>query len=352
MVTAAEAKRIVRDWVEEEASKTPGFQGAFLIGSINWRTEDEPMPPTSDVDVRIVVDIDDHELIAEQGLRQQIRSIQGVTLDFGFDPISRVGTPEQVLGNYTLACHFSVPNILSDPSGHLTKIQKAVEKHYAQRRWLTERVERARVHTLEVLHDLQMSDDVVGSVTPLFFAVMGMTQIPAVADLRNPTMRKCLVVFLELVERQRKRPLHESVLKFLGSDAMDRKAVERHHRDLVTVFDRAVEIAQSPSIGDFVNITARPVVIAGSWELIEDGFHREAMLWILSMRALCQATIEKDASDREKAQYAQRYKEFLVELGLASVEDSKKRAQYGERLLEEVMQVAEEIIETNPKVSE
>jgi hypothetical protein len=310
------------------------------------------MPPTSDVDVRIVVDIDDHKLIAEQGLRQQILSVRGITLDFGFDPIRQFGTAEQVLGSPFRACHFSVPNILSDPSGHLTRIQKAVEEHYAQRRWLTERVERAKAHTLEALHNLQTSDNATECAIPLSLAVMGMAQLPALADLRNPTMRKCLVVFLELLEYQEKRPLYESVLRFLGSEAMDRQDVERHHQDLTTTFDRAVEIVRSPSLGGFVDIAARPVAIAGSWELIKDGFHREAMFWIMIMRAICQATIETDASDRERAQYIQQYKEFLMELGLASVEDLKKRAQYGERLLEEVMRVAEEIIETNPKVSE
>ena len=350
MVTAGKARRIARDWVEQEASKTPGFQGAFLVGSINWRPDDELLPPTSDVDVRIVVDADDREQIAAQGLRQQIRSVQGVTLDLGFDPIQQFGTPEQVLGSPFRACHFSVPNVLSDPSGHLTKIQKTVEMHYAQRKWLTKRVEQAKIRITESLHSLQTSDDVTECAMPLFFAVMGIAQLPALADLRNPTMRKCLVVLLELLDRQEKRPLYESVLRFLGSDAMDRQEVERHHQDLTTTFDRAVELVRSTNLGGFIDIAARPVVIAGSWELVEGGFHREAMLWIMIMRAVCQSTIEADASGKERTLHRQRYKEFLAELGLASVEDSRKRAQYGERLLEEIMHVAEGIIETNPRV--
>ena len=165
-------------------------------------------------------------------------------------------------------------------------------------------------------------------------------------------MRKCLVVLLRVVERRGECSLHESVLEFLGSNLMDRKVVERHHQDLTTTFDRAIEIVRSPSIGDFVSIAARPVAIAGSWELIEDGFHREAMLWILGMRAVCQATIQQDASAEEEAQHVQAYQKFLVELGLRSVEDLRRRAEHGECLLQEVIRVAEEVMETNPEVVE
>jgi hypothetical protein len=234
----------------------------------------------------------------------------------------------------------------------LGEIQKAVEKHYAQKKWVTERVEQTRARTLKALQDLHSSDDVVTGVIPFFFAVMSMAQLPALADLGNPTMRKCLVVFRELVARQGQHPLHASLLRFLGSDAMSRQEVERHHHDLTATFDRALEIARSPSLGDFCSTAARPIAIDGAWELVEDGYHREAMLWIMCMRAVCQATIDKDAPDREKAQHTQRYKAFLAELGLGSAKDLQERAQYGERLLDEVMHVAEQIIDTNPDVSE
>ena len=154
------------------------------------------------------------------------------------------------------------------------------------------------------------------------------------------------------MEHQEKHPLYEAVLKFLGSDGMDRHDVEGYYHDLITTFDRAVEIARSPTIGDFVNAEARPIVIGGAWELIESGFHREAMFWILLMRTICQSTMDNDASGTEKEQSTRRYERLLAAQGLVSADDLTPRAQYGERLLEQVMRVAEEIIETNPSVSE
>jgi hypothetical protein len=58
MITVQEAKRIAQNWVEAKALTIPNFQGAFTIGSVNWKNEGSPFPPASDVDVRIVLDID------------------------------------------------------------------------------------------------------------------------------------------------------------------------------------------------------------------------------------------------------------------------------------------------------
>ena len=45
------AKDIARQWVIEEASKVPGFYGAYYAGSVNWLPDDAILPATSDLDV-------------------------------------------------------------------------------------------------------------------------------------------------------------------------------------------------------------------------------------------------------------------------------------------------------------
>jgi len=147
-----------------------------------------------------------------------------------------------------------------------------------------------------------------------------------------------------------KQALHESTLEFLGSQSMARDDVIRHLEDLSNTFDRAVEIVRSPSTGDYVNKAARPVVIDGSWEMVNDGFHREAMSWISVMRAIFQETILRDAPEEEQMQYVEQYQKLLAELGLHSEDDFQKRAEDGAQLLDEVMQVADQIVETNTKI--
>ena len=45
-----------RDWVQR--STIPGFRGAFLAGSAAHRAGGEELPPWSDVDVRLVLDME------------------------------------------------------------------------------------------------------------------------------------------------------------------------------------------------------------------------------------------------------------------------------------------------------
>ena len=83
---------------------------------------------------------------------------------------------------------------------------------------------------------------------------------------------------------------------------------------------------------------------------MNDGFHREAMIWISSMRTICQQTILQDAPANEQKKYAEQYEKLLAELGLRSEDDFQKRAEDGALLLEEMMQVAEQMVETNEKI--
>jgi hypothetical protein len=179
---------------------------------------------------------------------------------------------------------------------------------------------------------------------------MGIAQIPALAHLMNPTMKKCLVVFQKLMENHAKPALHQSLLQLFGSHSMDRKDVEMYLEELSITFDRAVEIIHSPSMGDYVNKAARPIVIDGAWEMVYDGFHREAMFWIAVMRAICHATIQQDAPEEGQISYTEPYMKLLAELGFHSENDFQKREEDGRRLFEAVMQVAMQIVETNEKI--
>jgi hypothetical protein len=186
----------------------------------------------------------------------------------------------------------------------------------------------------------------------LVFAFVGITQIPVHAVLKPPTGRKCSILFLDIMKNHGKQDLHESTLKFLGCQTMERVDVERHLEDLSNTFDRTIEIARSPSLGDKVNKATRPVVVEGAWEIINEGFHREAMSWISSIRAMCQQTILRDAPEEEQEKYVEQYQKLLADLGFYTENDFQKRAEDGKQLLEEVMKFAMQIVETNRKINQ
>jgi hypothetical protein len=297
----------------------------------------------------IIVDIEPNDPIFSGKLRQRNQVFKGITLETTSSSFQDFSTPEQVLANFAYASHFSATDFLSDPSGELSRIQVAVAAQFARKKWVIKRIEGARDFTLWSLKSMQSgvrSDRMLA----LVFAFVGITQIPIHADLRPPTGRRCGVILRDLLKDYGKQDVHESTLKFLGSRSMNRVDVERHLEDLSYTFDRVVEIAQSPSLGDKVNKATRPVVIEAAWEVINDGFHREAMSWILSIRAMCQQTILRDAPEDEQENYAEQYMKLLAELGLHSEDDFQKRAEDGALLLDEVMQVAMQIVETNEKI--
>ncbi len=49
-----QAKAVAQQWVIEEASTIPGFQGAYIAGSANWLPDDAVLRATSDLDINVV----------------------------------------------------------------------------------------------------------------------------------------------------------------------------------------------------------------------------------------------------------------------------------------------------------
>jgi len=343
-----EAKAIARKWVEEVGKQEPAFLGAFFAGSINWMPKDAPWPRTSDVDLFLLVDRE------VAGWSEQKKFLyNGVILEAVVFPLERFRTPEQVLVRID-AANLSIPSIISDPSGHLTKLQRAVAEGYSKREWVRKRCEKARQNVQsDYLEEMIRADTLCDQVLNLLWAVMEMAQIPALAHLRNPTVRKCLVVFGELLMAQGKRSLHESLLTLLGSVGMNQGQVESHLQECISAYDRAIEVISTPFWGDFdVNDQMRPIAVDGSWELIDSGYHREAVFWILSVHTVAQMAIQNDAPEGEKAQFMHRYERVLGELGMGSSADLQHRAELGRSILNDIMKVAEEIMASNSEIKD
>jgi hypothetical protein len=189
MITVREAKQIAKDWVEAEAPNIPNFRGAFLTGSILWKKDTDSFPPTSDVDLTFVVDINPDDPIFRGRLAQKNQSFKGIILETTASSFEKFRTPEQVLADFAYAGHFSVTNFLLDPSGKLSEIQKVITAQFAQKQWVVKRIEGARDFTLWSLNALQ-AGSIPDNILALVFTFVGVTQIPVHADLKPPTGRK------------------------------------------------------------------------------------------------------------------------------------------------------------------
>lgn len=340
-----EAKHLASQWVMEEASRLPGFYGAYFAGSTNWMHDDARLPATSDVDIKIVID-------DPQSPKESVKLLyRDVTLDISYVSSDRLQSPEAILGDYPSAPHFTTPNIIADPSGRLTETRAAVAQSYAKRDWVRKRCANARDRLLASLQWLQESKPLHDQA----FAWLYPTSIPPhillVADLRNPTVRRMFVASREVLAKYGHLSLHEAMLGILGSAGMSQDQV----RDLLTAcaeaFDNARRVMKTPFFGaSSISDDAGRLAIGGSRELIERGHHREAMLGIAITHTLCQKALVNDAPLELQQDMTEKYRRLLAELGICSFADLQRRTEQLKSLLPRILDVTDRIIAVNREI--
>ncbi len=134
---------------------------------------------------------------------------------------------------------------------------------------------------------------------------------------------------------------------------MSRERVEEHLGALTAVFDVAKAVIKTPFVwaADLSDI-ARPVVIDGSRELIEGGFHREAIFWMVVTYSRCQQVLARDAPERLQEQFSPAYRQLLGDLGISSFADLQQRSVQIKAWLPRVWTVAEAIMAANPEIED
>jgi hypothetical protein len=344
---AQEVRMIARQWVEEDASNTAGFVGAFFMGSTNFLPDNAEFSTTSDIDIKIILDAPNvPEVISKVAYR-------GLVLDTSYSSWEEVRSAEIVLANYYLACHLARPSIISDPFGRLRLIQPIVAHEYAKRKWVIRRSEHARDWLLTSLTWLDGAEPLHDQVFAWLYATSLPSHIVLVADLQNPTTRKALVASQGVLARYGHLSLHQSLLGLLGSAMMSREKAEALLVSCADAFDTAKMFVTTPFFGDTsVTDMARPMAIDGARELITAGFHREAVFWVAVIHTWCQKALYNDAPDIVRARYVSSYEHLLAELGISGPADLKVRVEQLRTAVPEVLEVAETIIAMNPAIED
>jgi hypothetical protein len=126
-------------------------------------------------------------------------------------------------------------------------------------------------------------------VTACLFAAGIATHILLVAGLRNPTVRARYVATRALLAGYGHLEFHDRLLELPGSARISRERASHHLAALTRIFDAATTAIKTPfSFESDLTASARPMAIDASLELIESGYHREAMFWIAVMHSRCQ----------------------------------------------------------------
>jgi len=345
-VLVKDAKDIARRWVAEQASDIPGYRGALFHGSIGWLPDDALIPALSDVDVMLVLDMPE-----PPPLKLGKTPYQGLLLDVSVLASDELSPPERILGQYHLAGSFRSASIIADPSGLLACCQAVVARHFAVRRWVRQRCEHAHARVLRNLQSLRESDPLHDQVTAWLFATGVTTHILLVAGLRNPTVRTRYVATRALLSDYGYADFYEFLLRLLGCAELSRADVERHLPALAEAFDAAKAVIATPfPFASDITGAARPFAIDGSQDLMERGFHREAVFWMVATASRCQKVLAHDAPDEVREQLLPGYRQLLGDLGIASFADLQERCDEVRAALPTIREVAEAIMAANPEI--
>jgi hypothetical protein len=344
-----EVRQLAREWMEAQASNLPTCRGAILAGSINWMSMTDLWPPTSDVDVWGLLDVDDDFDLDPYHRRFQHHDL---IVDFAALHYKLFRNWQEVLGTYWSACHVASPGVLYDTGGQLQQLHERVARSYSQRQWVQRRCLNALAWQEEATADMLPVEPVRERVRSLAYAAVTYAQILLVADLGNPTFRKAFRNAKTLLEARNRLDLHDSILSIMGCRDLSDTQVEEMYLNLAEAFDCSSRVAHTRFGQDhFAREMARVPVVDGTRELVDEGYGREAVGWMLLIRPLCQTAIDFDGSEEEKEHFGESYENFQNTLGLYTLADFEERAEMALSLRSEVMQVAAEIMDHNVQIA-
>ena len=339
-----EAKRAAEDWVRCEGSSLPRLLGVYLAGSVTTLTDGLPLPESSDVDITVVMDEPPERKIGKFRFR-------GVLLEVSCETPARIRTPEAVLGNPHLAGAIRGMQIVADPTGHLGWLRNEVAGRYACRRWVRQRCREATAMAAGRLQTLDGSGPMHDRVTSWLFGTSLTALILLLAGLRPPTVRRRYVEARELLCNHGRLDFHEELLQLLGCSDWSRSQTEGHLHAVSEAFDGAKGLPKGEfPFGADISEAARPVAIDGSRELIEQGFHREAVFWLLATYSRCQWIFHFNASNQAGDRLQQGYLSILADLGIGDIADLDSRCNQVLEYLPQVTNVAEEVMAATPEI--
>jgi hypothetical protein len=277
---------------------------------------------------------------------------KGLILEYGAAPIEDYESPERVLANPSLASNLAVNSILSDPIGMLAPLQKAVALEYPRRTWVMARCDSAKNAAQNALNGLHQANAPFDAYPHLSEFIISLSGLIAFAGLKPPTHRRSLVLAKKVLETYGQADLHEEILGAYGSLHVSKAQVEEYLLDCAAAFDKAVEVTRTPFQFQFkLHPHVKPYFIEGSREMIEEGYHREAVLWIAAGTLISTYAIQLDAPENDKPPFLAAAYRLLSDLGLTTPEEIESRVQQAKALTDRVYKVADFIVNENSEIT-
>ena len=333
-----------REWIERQASSTPGFRGAHLKGSLLTTPAHNPWQSHRDVDVNIVLED------APRSHRFTETVYKGLLIDCTWIDEAFYASAERVLENVALAPNLALPGVvLADPTGRLGELAERVAAQYGDERWVRARCLRCRKTAAASLAALEEGSS-LDAATALWKLVERLGAQLAMVHLRAPTHRRCLVVVGELLRGRGHGDLHEAMLDLAGFSKVTTEQARRLVDELEALFDRAGarldEGATLPPSSRF-RPQARNYVLTGSRSMIDSGHPREAMHWIVAQLSLVLGALLHLETGPEHTELRARLLEIVAGQGLATDEDRQRRVALAVTICRRVDDLVDHLLQTN-----
>jgi hypothetical protein len=332
---------IARKWVREHAESHPNFRGAFFTGSITALEPSSELPPTSDVDLFVVL------AGRESPLKLGKILVNSVLLEVSYISINELADPDQVATNYHLAHAFARDNIIADPTGRLRSLHDAISPAFARPEKIRRRCDNAIEKILNGLNSIDANAPWHDAVLSWLFPTSIATHVILVAAMRNPTIRLRFPAAREVLRRHELDDTYEQILDLIGCRQITPSAVQHQLNALAAMFDTAARVARTPFFfSSDITTIARPIAIAGSQHLIDAGDHREAVFWILATFARCMKILSADAPPDDVTQPERAFRDAVADLtGVRTFDDIRVRRERTLEFIPHLRAIAEELVD-------
>lgn len=348
MTTVAEARSIARMWVEENARGFDGYSGAFLVGSIAHLDENSPVPHGSDIDIIIVTQNPDSQ--DQPGPTKLIYN--GLLLERAICPKEWFLDKEGLLAEPNFACHFHRNNIIEDPLGILSDVHQFISRNYTKRKWVEARCLRLQERILTDSGGEGMmlgSGDLCLQTIGHGMVVSGIAQLPLIANLENPTYKKCLVRARTLLPKAE----YSSLLQLLGSESLGRVEVDQLHAECLRAYGKSLEVKKTSFFGDSdIARELRPYIVETLSEMARQNNHRESVLWVMDVHSSAVTAIQNDGTPADKESYLTSLQDSLRLLGIGDGVEFGGKAEDARSLVPRVMETAMRAIRENTSISD
>ena len=347
-MTTKKAKIIAAEWIKSNWQQYPGFTGAFFRGSINVTQEEAPWPKSSDIDITVIAEV-------PRGLSHVHH--KDLLLEIYTNSIDDFDTSfEGIISDFRRAIHFYVNSIILDPTGQLQTLHKEVLEQYSYRKWVIKRCQGAEKLATGVLSGMWEksgfgTDTKWGAVLTLYYAAFVAAEMLALADLRNPTVRRAFVVSRQVLESCDRLNVQELLLEALGARELSRDNVNSHFELLKVTIKEASRVLRKPFFfSEKLKVESRSHILAGVQEIIDMGLHRESVFWIQFMLSIAQRAIESDAPNDSKKRHLEEYLAVLDDLDLQSTYKVEAHIQLLRELLPKIWEAVEVTMSRNTDI--